>query len=418
MPDFQQKDHVTATCPHCHRTFPIEEALAAHYKSALRDELDTHQRTLETKFTAREAALAERERKLEVVRQRENELFRQKMEREKELLASQMKLQFQQDYDAVLAQKSSQLREVEEKLLRLQQAEIENAQLRRALSFQKQELELSFEEKLTEKLKSMESDITRRERTRLEMSITEKEKQLEDQRKMIDALQRRAEQGSVQLQGEAQEIAIAAWLAATFPLDTIEDIRSGVRGADCLQIIHTRETRNCGTIYYESKRTKEFQPAWLDKFKADMLTKGADAGVLVTQAMPSDMPRLGQRNGIRICAFEEFKSLSLILRDMLIRLHFAATAQRNKADKMEQLYGYLTSQEFRLYVETVIEGFSQMQADLQREKNAVHRIWAQREKQIAKVLEGTATMFGAIKGIAGNALPDIDLLELGQGSSE
>jgi hypothetical protein len=245
--------------------------------------------------------------------------------------------------------------------------------------------------------------------------MKEKEKQLNDQKKMIDELQRRSGQGAVQLQGEVQEMAIAEWLAAQFPLDMIEEIKTGVRGADCLQSVHTREMENCGTIYYESKRTKDFQPTWIEKFKDDMREKAADIGVIVTQAMPKDMPAMGQINGIWICTFEEFKGLSLVLREMLVRVRTVTTAQVDKSDKMEMLYGFLTSQEFKMYVETVVEGFTQMHSDLQREKNAMHRLWNQREKQIRRVLESTSAMFGAIRGIAGNTFPDIDQLQLSMG---
>jgi hypothetical protein len=248
------------------------------------------------------------------------------------------------------------------------------------------------------------------------MQIREKDAQLDTQKKLIDELKRRAGQGSVQLQGEVQEMAIADWLRTQFPFDEIEEIRSGSRGADCLQMVYTREHRNCGTIYYESKRTKDFQPSWIEKFKSDMRDKAADIGVIVTQAMPKDMPTMGEINGVWICTYEEFKGLSLVLREMLQRVHTATSAQINKSDKMELLYSFLNSQEFKMYLEAVVEGFTQMQSDLQKEKTAMHRLWHQREKQINKVLESTAAAWGSIKGIAGNMLPDITHLQLSEKS--
>jgi hypothetical protein len=314
-----------------------------------------------------------------------------------------------------LTAKEQEIEQATAKMQALQNAEIENARLKRSLSAQQKELELQFEQKLTEQLKQIETQVALRENSRIELLMKEKEKQLNDQKKMIDELQRRSGQGAVQLQGEVQEMAIAEWLAAQFPLDTIEEIKTGVRGADCLQAVHTREMENCGTIYYESKRTKDFQPAWIEKFKDDMREKAADIGVIVTQAMPRDMPAMGQISGIWICSYEEFKGLSLVLREMLVRVRTVTTAQVDKSDKMEMLYGFLTSQEFKMYVETVVEGFTQMHSDLQREKNAMHRLWNQREKQIRRVLESTSAMFGAIRGIAGNTFPDIEQLQLSMG---
>src|SRR5690606_27252105 len=146
-----------------------------------------------------------------------------------------------------------------------------------------------------------------------------------------------------QLQGEVMELAIEEYLSKTFPLDTIDEIKKGATGADCVQIVNTREEQNCGTIYYESKRTKAFQPTWIEKFKNDIRTKKADIGVLVTEVMPSDMDRMGMKEGVWICTFEEFKGLSAVLRQSIIQLNQAVQSQENKGDKMSMLYDFLTS---------------------------------------------------------------------------
>ena len=162
----------------------------------------------------------------------------------------------------------------------------------------------------------------------------------------------------------------------------------------------------------KSKRTKAFQPSWIEKFKTDIRTKKANIGVLVTEVMPSEMERMGMKDGIWICTFEEFKGLSAVLRQSLIQLSQAVQSQENRGDKMNMLYDFLTSNEFRLQIEGIVEGFSQMQQDLQKEKNAMQRIWNQREKQIEKVINNTVGMYGSIKGIAGNAVQSIKSLEL------
>jgi len=228
-------------------------------------------------------------------------------------------------------------------------------------------------------------------------------------------MKRKAEQGSMQSQGEIQELAIEEFLKHQFPLDVIDEIKKGARGGDCIQTVNTRVSANCGTIYYESKRTKDFQPNWVDKFKADITSKGADIGVIVTQAMPKDMERMGEKNGIWICSYSEFKGLAHVLRSSIIKIHEASAKEENKGEKMTMLYSYLTSNEFKLHMENIVEGFTQMQTDLQKEKNAMSRIWNQREKQIQKVLLSTTGMYGSIKGIAGNAIPDMQALELGAG---
>jgi len=241
------------------------------------------------------------------------------------------------------------------------------------------------------------------------------QKQLEDQKKLTEEMKRKQEQGSMQLQGEVQELAIEEWLATKFPLDTIEEIKKGARGGDCIQIVHTRTQQNCGTIYYESKRTKDFQPSWIEKFKADIRDRGANIGVLVTEVMPSDMDRMGLRDGIWICNYDEFKGLCTVLREGILQVNNAIVTQENKGDKMDLLYDYLTSSTFRMSIEAIVEGFTQMKTDLDSEKRSMQRIWKQREKQIEKVVINTIDMYGSVKGIAGNAIQSVKALELPEG---
>jgi len=250
------------------------------------------------------------------------------------------------------------------------------------------------------------------------LKISEKEHVIEQLRKQLTEAQRKAEQGSMQIQGEVQELAIEEFLATEYPLDTIEEIKKGVRGADCLQIVHTRTSTHCGTIYYESKRTKDFSEGWIEKFKQDIREKGADIGVLVTQTMPADMPTMGIRDGVWVCSFEEIKGLSRVLRHHLVTMSNALVAEENRGDKMNMLYTYLTGNEFKMQVEAIVEGFTQMEADLTKERRAMDKLWKQRQKQIDKVLENTIGMHASIKGIAGASAPDIPLLELGTEDDE
>jgi hypothetical protein len=244
------------------------------------------------------------------------------------------------------------------------------------------------------------------------LKFKELQKQLDDQKRLTEEMKRKQEQGSMQLQGEVQELAIEEWLQVQFPLDTIEEIKKGARGGDCIQRVHTRTQQNCGTIYYESKRTKDFQPSWIEKFKADIREKGCNIGVLVTDVRPSDMERMGMRDGIWICSYEEFKGLSAVLRESIIQVSSAITSQENKGDKMHLLYDFLTSTTFRMQVEAIVEGFSQLKSDLESEKRSMQRIWKQREKQLEKVIVNTIDMYGSIRVIAGNAVQEVKQLEL------
>ncbi|MES9853573.1 MAG: DUF2130 domain-containing protein [Candidatus Thiodiazotropha sp. L084R] len=310
-----------------------------------------------------------------------------------------------------LATKSDQVKE-----LNKFKADIER--LKREKDELKDKIELEAQQKINQTLSEEKEKIRKSEAEKAQLNISEKEQIINQLKEQLQEAQRKADQGSMQLQGEVQEIAIEEWLSVQFPLDSIDEIKKGERGADCLQTINTHSRTNCGTIYYESKRTKNFQPTWIEKFKADIRDRNADIGVLVTEAMPADMDRLGLKDGIWICSFDEFKGLCTVLRESVIQLSMAITTQENKGEKMGMLYDFLTSNEFRLQIEAIVEGFTQMKTDLDSEKRSMQGIWKKREKQIDKVLLNTNHMYSSIKGIAGSAVQSVALLELPAGDDD
>ncbi len=405
-------------CPHCQNEIKVEEAISEQMDKELQLHLAKHKNQLNSGYEQKMKELVAQQKAFEDKKKKENELFSAKLEKEKNLLKESLQVQLQEQFRQKLDSQNHELKQLMNELGSLRKKEIELEKLRRKMDLQRGEIELEYEKKMYIHQKDVEANISRRIYEEMEMKMREKDKKLQDQRKLIVEMQRKANQGSVQLQGEVQELAIEEWLASQFPFDEIQEIKKGVRGADCLQIVNTREHQNCGSIYYESKRTKEFNPGWLDKFKQDMIQSNADLGVLVTQSYPKDMERMGERYGIWICSFEEFKSLSYILRQMLIKLHEGADVSKNKGEKMVMLYDYLASNEFKLKIESIVEGFTAMNIDLQKEKNAMFRIWKQREKQIQRVLINTTEMYGELKGIAGHSIPNIRQLELPIGDNE
>ncbi|OKB11540.1 DUF2130 domain-containing protein [Helicobacter pylori] len=305
-----------------------------------------------------------------------------------------------------LDEKSKQVQELHQK-----EAEIER--LKRENNEAESRLKAENEKKLNEKLETERERIEKALHEKNELKFKQQEEQLEMLRNELKNAQRKAELSSQQFQGEVQELAIEEFLRQKFPLDCIEEIKKGQRGGDCIQVVHTREFQNCGKIYYESKRTKEFQKAWIEKLKSDMREIGADVGVIVSEALPKEMERMGLFEGVWVCSFEEFKGLSAVLREGVIQVSLAKKSQENKGDKVNLLYHYLTSSEFSMQVSAIIEGFEQLRAELEKEKNAMARIWKSREKQMEKVFEGTINMYGSIKGIMGNTIGQVKALELG-----
>jgi hypothetical protein len=240
-----------------------------------------------------------------------------------------------------------------------------------------------------------------------------KDEKIAQMAKSIEDAKRKAEQGSMQIQGEALELAIELWLSSQFPFDTVDEVKKGAFGADCVQTIHTRELQNCGVICYESKNTKSWSDAWVTKLKQDMLKVNADLGVLVTSVLPNGMERMGFVDGIWVCSLDEFKGSVSLLRESLIRVHKTVQKEENKSDKMTLLYNYMTGNEFSMQMKAIVDGFMKMQEELEKEKRSLMASWKRREKTIDGVLMNTTEMYGALQGIAGSsAIVHIDALEL------
>lgn len=303
-----------------------------------------------------------------------------------------------------LDQKNHELKNFHKMKAELARTEREKDELRT-------KIEAEEEGKFNKKLREERLKIQKNEANRVELKVREQDALISSLNKQLEDAQREITQGPTQRQGEVQELAIEKWLTESFPLDTISEIKKGVRGADCLHVVNTRARQSCGTIYYESKRTRTFQSTWIEKFKKDLREQNADVGVIVTETMPRDMDRMGLREGIWICSFEEFKGLCKVLRESVIQISQSAAAQENRSDKMSHLYDYLTSNEFKLQIEAIVEGFTQMQSDLNTERRAMENLWKKREKQIDKVLINTNHMYSSIRGIAGNVVPSVPQLE-------
>lgn len=404
------------TCPKCGFEFDVQDVLSHQLEDEIQKKYNAKLAQEKLKFDAQAKSLEEEKAAFEEKKKKENELFQDRLDKrireEKEILLPKLKLKLENEKADEFKLLQNELNEQSEKLKELNTSKAEIEKLKREKEGLKTAIEAEAQKAMNIQLQEESEKIRKIEQEKNELALRKLEKQLEDQKKLTEEMKRKQEQGSMQLQGEVQEMAIEEWLANNYQLDTIEEIKKGARGGDCIQIVHTRTRQNCGSIYYESKRTKDFQPSWIEKFRSDIREKGADIGVLVTEAMPADMQRMGLREGIWICTYEEFKALSSVLRETIILVSNTAVAQENRGDKMHMLYDYLTSKTFTMQVEAIVEGFTQLKVDLDKEKNAMQRIWKQREKNIEKVITNTIDMYGSVKGIAGNAIPEVKALEL------
>lgn len=403
-------------CPNCNATIDVQNVLIHQFEEEFNNKLKTELDKQQSKFDE-EYKLIEKSKKELIEQQKKiDDEVNQKLELEiktaKKEIELKLKAELINENSEQFEELQKELNEKSEKLKEFNRAKVEIEKLKREKEEIREEVEANTQKRFNEQLSDEKSKIIKSVEEQNEMKFLELQKKLDDQKKLTEEMKRKQEQGSMQLQGEIQELAIEEWLQKEFPLDTIDEVKKGVRGADCLQIVNTREQQRCGTIYYESKRTKDFQPSWIEKFKTDMREKNADIGVIVTEAMPNDLKRMGIKDGVWICDYNEFKGLCSVLRESIIRLNMVVNSQENKGDKMHLLYDYLTSNSFRMQVEAIVEGFSSMKTALDKERNSMNRIWKEREKQIDKVLINTIEMYGSVKGIAGNAIQSVSALEL------
>lgn len=404
-------------CPNCGTAIDVSEILKHQiaeevlheHNAQFAEERKKYKEAMDV-LKQKQTAIKEQEEKFQ---EQLNAQVSQQLKVEKQKLTGELKKQILEEQSESMALLQKELSEKSEQLKELNKSKALIAQLEREKEEITSRVQAQAELALNQRLNLEKERISKELSEQSELKFRQKEEQMEGLKRQIDEMKRKAEQGSMQLQGEVQELAIEEWLTSQFPLDTIDEIKKGARGGDCIQRVHTREMQNCGTIYYESKRTKEFQPSWIEKFKSDMREKGSDIGVIVTEVLPKGYERMGMYEGVWVCRYEEFKALPCILREGIIQVSRANRNQENRSDKMGILYEYLTGNEFRLQVEAIVEAFSQMQSDLDKEKRAMTSIWKQREKQLSKVLESTIGMYGSIRGIAGSAIGSIQILELG-----
>jgi hypothetical protein len=406
------KNNLKITCPECGHQFSPEAALEGHVRAHL-DKEYAEKLALKTK------AIEEKVKAIAVSD------FQTKMELlEKELSQKGLKLQELEKQSFAIAQKEKELQQREEraeldlkKKLLTREAEIrkeaeQTAQEKAAVEFQEKEAQLKRQQESIElRIKKAAMEQVQKVHEEGLLKQAELQKKLDDQIKLAEEMNRRGTQGSMQLQGEVQELAIEEFLKNTFIKDEVEEISKGVRGGDCVHIVKDNFGTECGRILYESKRTKAFSRDWIGKVKEDMRLKQASLGVIVTEAMPPELKRFGQLEGVWICSFAEFKSICFLLRYAMIRIGEVGSAQQNKGNKMQILYDYLTGNEFRQKIEAICETFGEMNNDLQKDRRQAFSSFSKREKQILKVMENTAALYGDVRGIAGGAVQTIEALE-------
>ncbi len=411
-------------CPSCGHQFPMEDAVSEDYKRELREKMAAYIKQKDEELLKKQEAFLRKEQMLlQQVQQKEAEyagkLADEKVKMQKSL-EENIRKSVSADFENQLNLLQQANRDNEIKLQEARTKQLEYLKKEQELKNREQEMEIQIQQtllkerqKIEEEIRKLEEQRTNAKETEYQLKMKEMEKQLEDQKKLVDEMKRKAEQGSMQMQGEVQELLLENLLRGSFPFDVIVEVGKGVRGADCIQTIRNQFGQECGKIIYESKRAQHFSIEWIEKLKSEMRTQGADVAVIVTQSMPKDMDQFGEKDGVWICSFAEVRALAHILRDGIIKIYNTSRSQENKGDKMHLLYDYLTGREFAEQWKAIREGFLSMRMSIQKERDAMERIWKAREKHLEKVLLNAAHIRGSIEGIAGQDSIDLNLLEDG-----
>lgn len=401
-------------CPHCSSEFELTESLSSHLRQEVEKEFN--QKILEQNkaLSAKEEELKkaiEHSQKIqedvekqlqEKLEQEKRNLWKLAQEKASEKIREEMKLQMQDQND--------QIDQMKKKLMESQELELKLIKEKRELEEAKKEHELMLARKLEAERTKLEEDIRRATQEEQKMKILEFEKKLSDASKANEELKRKLDQGSQQLQGEVLELEIESILNKEFPDDKISEVGKGIRGADLIQVVCDRYGQECGVIVWESKRTKSWTEGWVSKLKEDLLAVRGDIAVLVTDVLPNGVENFGLYNGIWVTDRQHLVGLASAIRSQLSAIHSVKLSAVGKNQKMEILYQYLTGNEFRQRVESIVEAFGNLQSDLEKERKWFMQKWAKQEKNIRRVLDQTNGMYGDLQGML--TLPNISGLAL------
>jgi hypothetical protein len=403
---------ITVTCPACGHEFPLNEAVLGSLREGVRKEISAdvskREQTLEKKLgdlRTREEQLRKQATDLDIEVQKKLDARLKEAEAKARKQAEESLALRMQDLQAQLTEKAGALKDAQSK-------ELELLRDKRRLQEERESFSVEMARKLDTERAALRQQLSEQIAEEGRLKLAEREKTIEDLRRDMEVLQRKAAQGSQQTQGEVMELDLAASLVAAFPADTFQEVSKGVRGADVSHLVMSATGRPCGIILYEAKRAKTWADGWISKLKEDMRAAKAELGVIVSEVLPPGLKRFGLVDGVWVTDLPSVLALASSLRWSLHQLAMAKLNQEGAKEKTAMLFAYLTGAEFRQRVEGVIEAFAAMKEDLEAEKRAITKHWGRRDKQMTQVVDNMATMFGDIQGLAGRSLPDIKVLAL------
>ena len=409
----------TVLCPSCHSEIRLTESLAAPLIAATRKDYDQKLAEKEREIMQREEGVRAVQRQVEEARRTIETQVEQKLaatlEAERPRLLAEAASRAQRASALELEARAREVADLEallmartQKLAEAQQAEADFLRKQRELEDARRELEGTVEKRVTATVEEVRQKARQDAEQILGLKISEKDQVIQGMARQIEELRRKAEQGSQQLQGEVQEIELEQLLASRFPRDTITPVPKGEFGGDVVQAVMSPFGAACGTILWESKRTKNWSDGWLAKLREDQRSARADIAVIVSHALPKDTEHFGLIDAVYVVSPRCIVPIAVTLRQALIEISAARQSIAGQQTKMELVYQYLTGPRFRQRIQGIVEAFSSMHEDLASERKAILKQWAKREMQIERVIESTAGLYGDLQGIAGSGLQEIE----------
>jgi hypothetical protein len=389
-------------CPKCNHEFSADAALTDQIEKHLREELTKSNE--EEKRRLRAEMLKWQEDKEKDLAQKEKDFTT--------TLTEQLKKELAEQSTQETAALKKELEQKQEQIRKAQELELQLRQQKNELDQKMQQVELETQRKLDAEREKIRKEAEEMVLEKQRMRDAEKDKQIDDMRQKIEELQLKANLTSQQLQGEVQELELETVLRNQFPFDEITEVPKGMNGADVMQKVYNQMGKYCGTIIWESKRTKNWSGEWTAKLKDDLRASKSDVAILVSSVLPDDVKHFGAKDGVYVTDFENFLPVAKMIRMQVIELCLAKDSTVNQEQKTVILYNYIRSNEFTQKVEAIVEAFQGLKEDLEKEKNLYTRMWAKREKQIQRVLDNTIGMYGDLQGLIGSSLPEIKALEL------
>ncbi|MDM4018170.1 DUF2130 domain-containing protein [Roseiconus lacunae] len=396
------------TCPSCKTEIEINEVMRSQLTAQIRGEMEADVAARCEELDVAKQELERQRDAVEASRLAVEDQVRKGVESQSKTLRKEAELKAREVVEVELKDRDERVDELQLMLKEAQSNELELRKRERDLQSQKEQLQLEVARRLDSEREKIRAEAKDQYEEQHQLKDAEKEKQIGDLRKQIDQLKRKAEQGSQQMQGEVQELALEDLLATSFPADTIEPIAKGVRGGDALHRIFDPTGLNCGGILWESKRTKNWSNTWLAKARDDQRSARAGCVVIVSEALPEGVRTFALIDGVWVCSWACVTGLAAALRIGMIEVGKSKLAVQGQHEKMELVYNYLAGREFRQRVEGVVEAFITMQSDLNSEKRSMQRIWSKREKQLQRALNNTAGLYGDLQGIIGASMPAIE----------